>query len=166
MFREVRLPEGIQGRLYLHSMPGRWESFEQAAADVERLGITTVVRLTPLHEVEANSPEYARVLRSGRLPWHEEAVEVPDHGVPEDREGFVRLATQVADRLKRGERVLVHCAAGIGRTGTFATCVLLALGLDVDEATRRVEQAGSCPERGQQEALVRWAGQRLRARRP
>lgn len=166
MFREVRLPEGINGRLYLHSMPGRWESFEQAAAEVDRLGIRTVVRLTPLHEVEANSPEYARVLRSGRLPWHERVLEVPDHGVPEDREAFLRLAEEIAQRLKEGEGVLVHCAAGIGRTGTFATCVLLALGLDVEEATRRVEQAGSCPERGQQEALVRWAGQRLHARPP
>ncbi|MDR7415260.1 MAG: protein-tyrosine phosphatase family protein [Armatimonadota bacterium] len=166
MFREVRLPEGTKGRLYLHSMPGRCEPFEEAVAEARRLGITTVVRLTPLHEVAANSPQYAWLLRSGRLPWREEALEVPDHGVPEDREGFLRLVTHVADRLKRGERVLVHCAAGVGRTGMFATCVLLALGLDVEQATQRVKQAGSCPERGQQEALVRWAGQRLRARRP
>lgn len=164
MFREVRLPEGVPGRLYLHSMPGRCEPFGKFVDETQRLCVKTVVRLTPLDEVERRSAEYAQALRGGGLPWQELAVDVPDYGVPEDRDAFVRLASEVARRLQQGARVLVHCGAGIGRTGTFAACVLIALGLDRAEAIRRVKAAGSWPETGDQEALVEWAADQLRLR--
>ena len=34
MFREVPLPEPVRGRLYLHSMPGRHETFEEFLSEV------------------------------------------------------------------------------------------------------------------------------------
>ena len=56
--------------------------------------------------------------------------------------------------LRGGESVLLHCAAGIGRTGTAAACVLKQLGLDNDSALARVRQAGSNPENALQSGLV------------
>jgi protein-tyrosine phosphatase len=55
-----------------------------------------------------------------------------------------------------GQNVLLHCAAGIGRTGTAAACVLKRLGLPVDEALQRVREAGSNPETAVQSGLVNW----------
>jgi hypothetical protein len=57
---------------------------------------------------------------------------VADYGIPEDRETFWHLAQCLAAGLHSGERVLIHGGAGIGRTGTLAICVLLALGMTVD----------------------------------
>ncbi|MEO5672109.1 MAG: tyrosine-protein phosphatase, partial [Ramlibacter sp.] len=63
---------------------------------------------------------------------------------------------QIADALRRGDAVMMHCAAGIGRTGTTAACVLKALGLSNDEALQRVLDAGSNPENAHQSGLVDW----------
>jgi protein tyrosine/serine phosphatase len=52
--------------------------------------------------------------------------------------------------------VLMHCAAGLGRTGTAAACLLKALGLEAGEALQRVRDAGSNPQNAEQSGLVHW----------
>ena len=58
--------------------------------------------------------------------------------------------------MRAGDAVLLHCAAGLGRTGTAAACVLKALGLDAQEALQRVRDAGSNPQNAEQSGLVHW----------
>ena len=61
----------------------------------------------------------------------------------------------IARRLpKAGDAVMLHCAAGIGRTGTAAACLLKRLGLSSSEAIQRVRDAGSNPENALQSGLV------------
>lgn len=156
LFRRVRLPEAVAGRLYLHSMPGRYEPLEASFAEVARLGIDRIICLVPPAEIEAASPSYAQAIEEGRLPCHREAFSIPDFGVPEDRRAFAGIVSSTASRLQEGERVLVHCYAGIGRTGTFATCVLLALGLSAAEAESAVREVGSQPEILAQRQLINW----------
>ena len=36
MYRAVKLPDGVAGRLYLGSMPGRYEVFQEALAGHRR----------------------------------------------------------------------------------------------------------------------------------
>jgi len=49
----------------------------------------------------------------------------------------------IQQRLARGRRVLVHCAAGHGRSATVMACVLIARGLaaDADSAERLMQSA-------------------------
>ena len=161
--RRVELPGEVIGELYLHSMPGRYEPFERVVEEVRELRVGRVIRLAPLDEVERKSAAYFAAIREGRLPWVDEGVDVKDYGVPQDQEAFLEKARSVADGLRGGERVLVHCGAGVGRTGVFATCVLMALGLPRGEAERRVREAGSGPETEEQRMLLEWAEGLLRA---
>ena len=70
----------------------------------------------------------------------------------------MRHGSQVGrpDALREGQAVLLHCAAGLGRTGTAAACVLKALGLDAPEALQRIRDAGSNPQNAEQSGLVHW----------
>uniref|UniRef100_A0A671RSU2 Tyrosine-protein phosphatase non-receptor type 4-like n=1 Tax=Sinocyclocheilus anshuiensis TaxID=1608454 RepID=A0A671RSU2_9TELE len=46
----------------------------------------------------------------------------PDHGVPEDSSDFLNFVSQVrSKRADASEPVVVHCSAGIGRTGVLIT---------------------------------------------
>jgi protein-tyrosine phosphatase len=157
MFRAVELPEGHAGRLFLHSMPGRYEAYEDARQEIARCHIARVVCLAPLAEVRTKSPLYAQAIEATHSPWRQELFPVPDYGVPEDRDTFWRLAQRLAAALQSGERVLIHCGAGIGRTGTLAICVLLALGMTTDHARAAVRAAGSSPETAAQQEVIAWA---------
>jgi hypothetical protein len=154
VFRSVQL-QG-PGRLLLGGMPGHgefWEVF-QARAEQERLDL--ILCLTPHNEVAGRSPQYAAAVAAGELPWTWVHVPMPDFGVPADTEAFAAQLEPVVAALRAGQTVLAHCGAGIGRTGTAATCILLALGEDLETARALVSQAGSSPETGAQEDLVTW----------
>ena len=75
-------------------------------------------------------------------------------GVPDDDAAFWQFADDLAALLKNGDAILMHCGAGIGRTGTMATAVLMALGVTRDAALRAVQAAGSHPETPSQRRLL------------
>lgn len=159
MFRSVVLPDDVKGRLYLHSMPGRYEPYEATRDAVRMKGISQVVCLTSLDEIEGKSPDYARALQRNAIPWQQTMFPIVDFGVPTDLEQFRQLIERIAAQLRNGVNILLHCAAGIGRTGTVASCVLVLLGLTPAEAMARVQQAGSYAERPEQIALVQWTAE-------
>jgi len=132
-------------------------SRRSAHAPGTTLDWTTVVCLTERHELEERYPDYVRWLDQGgdRSLWWP----IPDmHAPPVD--AMLGFADDLAGRLRRGDSLLVHCGAGIGRAGTVAACVLIRLGVSADEAVRIVREhrpmAG--PEVGAQCDLVRAIG--------
>jgi protein-tyrosine phosphatase len=141
-------------------MPGRDEPLAQTLEHLRSHGVEVIVCLAGPDEIRRKSPEYAAAIDAKTLPCAIEVFPVPDFGVPDDREAFWTLASSVARRLSAGSRVLIHCGAGIGRTGTFATTVLLALGEPRAKARQAVSAAGSHPETAEQEALVAWCAAR------
>jgi protein-tyrosine phosphatase len=155
-FRSVRLPDDVPGRLLLDSMPGRfgaWPAFqsESRAAD---LGV--VVCLTPRSEMAELSPDYHRAVDAGQLGCRWLHLPIRNFGAPDDAAAFRREIGALAQALRTGDKVLLHCAAGLGRTGTAAACVLKALGLPTEEALQRVRDAGSNPQNAQQSGVVGW----------
>jgi protein-tyrosine phosphatase len=154
--RSVALPPDVPGALFLSSMPGRfgpWHAFDHEARQA-RLGL--VVCLTPRHEIAELSPAYLAALDEGMLPFRWQNLPIPNFGLPEDPPAFRRDIAQIAQALRQGDAVLLHCAAGLGRTGTAAACVLKALGIDAAQALERVRDAGSNPQNAKQSGLVGW----------
>lgn len=56
----------------------------------------------------------------GRTVIHYQYVSWPDHGLPVSTTAFLELVRMV-DKQKRTGPIVVHCSAGIGRSGTFCT---------------------------------------------
>lgn len=155
MFRAVDLPQSINGKLYLYRMPGRTGSLKEVFEQVEKLGLAEIISLAPMEEIRSKSPEYAEAISSQETPVNVTIVPVEDFGVPSDPDAFARAAESAAVSLRAGDRILVHCGAGIGRTGMFATLVLHYLGLGYEQSLETVEKAGSRPEKDGQVQFLR-----------
>jgi protein-tyrosine phosphatase len=156
VFRRVDLPARVPGKLLLHSMPGRYEAMESVWNQVRNEAVCAIVCLAEKDELQEKSSEYAQALEAGTVPCSVLLFEIPDRGVPEDRDSFWALAGNVAKQLQSGEAVLIHCAGGVGRTATLAICVLLALGEPASDARSVVSRAGSTVETASQRELISW----------
>jgi protein-tyrosine phosphatase len=67
-----------------------------------------------------------------------------DRSVPLDREGFLRSVEHLAEMVRAGRFLGVHCRASIGRSSVLALSILVRLGWDADEAFCAVESARGC----------------------
>lgn len=148
----IPLPGGVPGALWLCGKHAIAPDYSAVFADV---GATaTVVCLTEAHELSDRYPRYVEFLRAeqgrGALWWP-----IPDLHAPRLDEA-VAIVGELVERLRRGEVLVMHCAAGVGRTGTIAVCVLVALGLPLDEALAHVaaHRPSAGPEVGAQRELV------------
>ena len=116
------------------------------------------------YEIRLKSSAYAEALEVGTVPCSVLPFEIPEGGVPEDRNGFWALVNDVANRLQSGEVVLIHCAGGLGRTAMLAISVLLALGEPMDEAESAVSRAGSLVETMPQIEMLSWCAAKINNR--
>ncbi|MCZ8235444.1 MAG: tyrosine-protein phosphatase [Inhella sp.] len=153
-FRPLPLPADVAGRLWLHAMPGRRESWPDFLTLARAAGLTRIVCLTPWVEVERGAPAYAEAIERHALPCRWQALPMADFGLHDDARAFADGVRALAESLRGGESVLLHCAHGIGRTGTVAACVLKALGADTDAALHTVQRAGSNPQSALQSGWV------------
>jgi protein-tyrosine phosphatase len=146
----VPLPYPIGGL----SLCGKHAIAPDPRAAMARCGATTVVCLVELREVEGHWPAYADWVRAndgGTVVW----FPIHDLNAP-TVERTLALLDDLDTRLQRGEHLLMHCAAGIGRAGTLAACLLVRLGTPVDDALAlvRASRPMAGPEVGPQLDLV------------
>lgn len=153
-FRPLALPPGVAGRVWLSPMPGRLQPWERFVTEARDAGLTRIVCLTPPEEIAELSPDYAEAIESHTLPCQWQALPMRNYGVAPDLPAFQVGVEEMALALGRGEVLLLHCAAGIGRTGTAAACLLKRLGLSTDAALQQVREAGSNPESARQSGWI------------
>ena len=152
--RRVDTAGKATGSLWLAAMPGRFGTWAEFTAQSRLARLALVLCLTPREEIALAAPEYHRAIVEGTLPFRWLNAPMRNYGLPEDMAAFHDAIGQVVAALRGDQSVLLHCAAGIGRTGTAAVCVLKQLGLSDELALERVRQAGSNPENALQSGLV------------
>lgn len=145
MFRSVALPSTINGKLFLHSMPGKietWNTFEEFA-QIAHLDL--IVSLTSIEEITKHSPAYANAILTKSLPCFRIEYAIDDYNYPQEKTKFLTCVKIATKKIQDGESVLVHCQAGIGRTGYFASCILYQLGFAYKDIAQLIYKAGSAP---------------------
>jgi ADP-ribosylglycohydrolase/protein-tyrosine phosphatase len=140
------------------AMTGAWERDLEVDLDAVRAwGAHAVVTLMELHELDTlQVPGLGEAVTQRGMAWLH--LPITDVDVPDARfEGPWTLeGRRLRERLARGERVLLHCRGGLGRTGLVAARLLAEEGAPALEAIAQVRRvrAGAI-ETPAQEAHVR-----------
>ena len=122
---------------------GRWN--RDLALDMRAIvdwGASTVVSLMEECEfLKLGVRRLGKVVEDAGLEWH--CLPIRDVHPPDER--FERLWTYsghvLRGKLALGDRIVLHCRGGIGRTATIAARLLIECGVAPEDALRRVRAA-------------------------
>lgn len=110
---------------------------------IQMAGIQTIISTIEAWEArELGLAEEGNVAQS--LGMHFISYPMQDRSVPADREDFVRFITTLSMRLKKGEKIGVHCRGCIGRSTVVAASTLIHLGWPAERAIDEIEVARGC----------------------
>jgi len=158
--------EGLRGVIGLTLCPGKkqrgalsgdWN--RDLSADLESIkssgakALVTLMETEELNAVQVPLSELAAKTRGVGLEWHH--LPIRDGDIPDKH--FEDLWTYSGVRLRNllvnGEKIVIHCLGGLGRTGTVAARLLVEFGATPANAIRavRAARAGTIETRRQEE---------------
>lgn len=161
---EIPLGKGAIGLTFCPGKTGDsvfgdpWD--RQLDIDVRALkswGASVVLTLMEKHELDMlRVPGLGEAMQSADIEWIHlpiRDVSVPDEKFPRV---WANLTKDLQRRLVLGERIVLHCRGGLGRTGLVAGLLLLDQGWSANDAIRKIRQVRpGAIETDEQEAYVR-----------
>jgi protein-tyrosine phosphatase len=146
------LPIAGPGAIALIHCPGRNGDLDGDVAVMIGWRATRVLSLVEDQEFADRDGLAARLGRAG-IRWMRHPI--PDFGTPPDEAAWRRLAAELLAGLGRGERLVIHCRAGLGRSGMIAARLLVERGLAAADAIAVVRNARpGAIETAEQEAWI------------
>lgn len=146
------------GRCSIDNTGKQWNrDLAEDIASLKNQNITAVVSLLGSEELVYHGAQGIKsLLTQARIKWYQ--FPIPDFGVPssETMKLWLEALPQLLKHMQEGQKVVVHCAAGYGRTGMMTAALLIAMGVETEEAIASVRAARpGTIETPAQEAFIR-----------
>jgi protein-tyrosine phosphatase len=147
------------GKQQSFGMSGTWQrDLSSDLAVIRGWGAMRVVTLLEGHELDIlGVRDLPLLVTEMGMRWHH--LPIRDRDIPDQtfETTWMHLGQELTQSLKQGERILLHCMGGLGRTGTIAARFLIEAGMTADEAITAVRAArrGAIETREQEHYLHR-----------
>ncbi len=113
-------------------------------AAIKSWGATALVTLIEDYELEILSvADLPQKVQAIGLEWHQLPIMNRDAPCEEFEDKWIISGRMLRQRLQQGERIVLHCVFGLGRSGMIAARLLVEMGEFPDSAIRRVRTARS-----------------------
>jgi protein-tyrosine phosphatase len=139
--------------IVLRPRGGDW--LEDGLSRMKSGGIQTLVSVLEKHETAfLELSEEARIARQTGLYFL--SFPIPDKNIPTDPTAFETFIKYLANRLRAGEHIGIHCRGSIGRSTITAACALVHLGWSPRAALSAIAAARGCtvPDTQEQENWI------------
>ncbi len=103
-------------------------------------GIRRILSLLELHEEYVlGLEEESQLCADANIVF--DSFPIPDRGIPSNAYNLSEKSRKIYLDCAGGDSTAIHCRAGIGRSSLVAAAVLLHVGLSVDQAFSRIQEA-------------------------
>ncbi|MEL6823245.1 MAG: dual specificity protein phosphatase family protein [Calditrichota bacterium] len=117
------------GTLGMMARPRGNDWLEDEIKKLKILDVKLVVSLLEEHEeTELKLSEEQGYCKQNDIEFV--SFPIADRGVPKNLKAYQKLVLKIDQRLKRNNKVVIHCRMGIGRTSVIAAGVLLKNGYE------------------------------------
>ena len=139
---EISVGPAILG---MSPLPGLTGDF---LADVEKIfnwNPTTIVSLTPKKEMEdLGASDFVSMMAKERIPWVH--FPIKDFSIVDQQQEILweKISKNISLQINNGNRILVHCRGGCGRTGMIVLRFMIEFGEDPEKALERLRVIRPC----------------------
>ena len=131
--------------LGMSPIPGLTGNF---LSDVEKIfnwNPTTILSLTPKKEMEdLGASDFVSMMAKERIPWVH--FPIKDFSIVDQQQEILweKISKNISLQINNGNRILVHCRGGCGRTGMIVLRFMIEFGEDPEKALERLRAIRPC----------------------
>ena len=150
---EISLGSALLGISCLPGLHGN------VSADIEKIfnwKPAIIVSLTEKKEMEhLGARDFISLIEKEKIQWLH--FPIKDFGIVDQQQKFLWEPTSknIHQKINNGDRILVHCRGGCGRSGMIVLRIMIEFGEDPEEALERLRKIRPCAV--ETEAQENWA---------
>lgn len=155
-FNISRLGLDPSGEILLSRMPGSVTCIEDDVAEIVALNCACVLTLAPQEElIRHGGHRLSSLLMNEGIEWHHFPIIDYATPLPSQDRVWSELSERMHDHLNNNRSILVHCYAGVGRSGMIALRLLVERGANPEDALTQIRQVR--PGAVERTAQYEWA---------
>jgi protein-tyrosine phosphatase len=149
---ELQVGQGVLG---ICPSPGSAGFYQADIEAIRHWHPALVVTFTTVEEITRVAATLPQDLAALGIQWLH--LPIPDYGTPTD--GWPEISTAAHAALNKGQKILLHCMGGCGRSGMAALRLMVESGEAPEAALKRLRQTRPCAV--ETDAQYQWASQQF-----